>query len=527
MTTDFAPTDEQLIALDLFSKGTSLAIEAGAGAGKTSTLKLLAESTKRRGQFVAFNKAITVEAGAKMPSNVACSTAHSLAYRAVGHRYRNRLNSPRVRSDQIARHLGLGQFNVSYGGMVKVMQPGRLAGITMRAIGKFCQTPDEEITVDHFPYIDGIDEPYDDGRRRHANNDEIRRYLLPAARRAWADLVKTEGVLKFGHDHYLKIWALSHPRILVDFLLIDEAQDLNPLLMGVASEQTDHAQLVLVGDSQQAIYGFTGAVNALAKTPCENRAFLSRSFRFGPAIAEVANVVLDELEAELRLTGAGPADSVVEAIENPDAILCRTNAMAVSTVMSAQARGRQPHLVGGGSDVLDFAKAAGELMEGRRTYHPDLACFDTWGEVEDYCANDQLGGDLRLMVKLVTDYGVDSITSALGRMPQESRADLIVSTAHRGKGREWDTVQLAGDFSDEAREQPDELRLLYVAATRARQALDVSHCAPLVDLLDPPPPEPPPAPTPPVSEAVPVQPAEPEPEDARALTLLYGTRVSG
>jgi MoxR-like ATPase len=43
--TTFAPTDEQQEALRLFATGKSLAIEAGAGAGKTSTLKLLAEST--------------------------------------------------------------------------------------------------------------------------------------------------------------------------------------------------------------------------------------------------------------------------------------------------------------------------------------------------------------------------------------------------------------------------------------------------------------------------------------------------
>lgn len=44
----FAPTPEQLEAIRLFSTGASLAIEAGAGTGKTSTLKLMAESAPTR-----------------------------------------------------------------------------------------------------------------------------------------------------------------------------------------------------------------------------------------------------------------------------------------------------------------------------------------------------------------------------------------------------------------------------------------------------------------------------------------------
>jgi hypothetical protein len=104
----FAPTAEQSAALELFGTGKNIAIEAGAGAGKTSTLILLAQSTTRRGQYVAFNKAIVQEAGSKMPGTVTCSTAHSLAFRAVGHQYGDRLqNSRRMRSIDIANRLGI------------------------------------------------------------------------------------------------------------------------------------------------------------------------------------------------------------------------------------------------------------------------------------------------------------------------------------------------------------------------------------------------------------------------------------
>ena len=47
-TTAFAPTEEQQQAVDLFATGDNLIIKAGAGSGKTSTLRLLAAHGQRR-----------------------------------------------------------------------------------------------------------------------------------------------------------------------------------------------------------------------------------------------------------------------------------------------------------------------------------------------------------------------------------------------------------------------------------------------------------------------------------------------
>lgn len=492
----FTPTDEQAHALELFGTGAGLAIEAGAGTGKTSTLTLLARSTNRGGQYVAFNKAIVTDAAAKMPGTVAASTAHSLAYRAVGKDYARRLRGGRMRSDQIARHLGVDPFVVSYGTERKVLQPGYMGSLVMRAVGRFCQTTDEAPNRSHVPYIDGIDLPRPDGRRTYTNNDEVAAILEPHLRRAWADLCRTEGRLPFRHDHYLKLWALSHPRINADFILFDEAQDANPVLVGVMAEQT-HAQLVFVGDSNQAIYEFTGAVNALATVPADQRAYLSQSFRFGPAVAEVANRMLDKLDAELRLRGTDAVASVVDAVADPDAVLCRTNATAVERVLAVQAEGRKVHLVGGGAEVVDFAKAAQDLMDRGHTNHPELACFRSWNEVDDYVRSDPQGSELRLMANLVNDYTVPTILGALERMIPESAAEVIVSTAHKAKGREWDSVQIAGDFpTGKAKDgtpqpiAPSEYRLMYVAATRARRELDLTACpvlagAPVIEALPP------------------------------------------
>ena len=80
-------TAEQERAVELFRTGKSLKITAFAGAGKTSTLRLLAEANRKRGVYLAFNKKIAAEAKDKFPANVDCRTTHSMAWRAIRDTY--------------------------------------------------------------------------------------------------------------------------------------------------------------------------------------------------------------------------------------------------------------------------------------------------------------------------------------------------------------------------------------------------------------------------------------------------------
>lgn len=475
----FAPTSEQNEAGALFDLGQSMVIEAGAGTGKTSTLIYLATKMKsgQRGQYVAFNNAIVKEAATKFPTHVSCNTAHSLAYRAVGGEYKHKMDGNRQPSDVVAKMLHIGPISITIGKSERrTLAAGFLAGHVLKAVGNFCKSADMEIERRHFSYIDGIDVPTVDGRRTFVNNDDIASRLLPFAQRAWMDLMSKTGQLRFGHDHYLKIWHLSGPRINADVIFFDEAQDANPVMAAIVSAQ-DHAQIVYVGDSQQAIYEFTGAVNTLATLDSDHRVFLTQSFRFGTAVAGVANVVLERLEAELRLVGTDTIPSTIGLLENENAILCRTNATAVESVLDLLDQGRRPYLVGGGTEVVKFAKGARDLMNVGSTKHPELACFSSWNQVLEYVDLDAQGSDLRLMVKLIEKFGVETTLRALDSMASEKSADVIVSTAHKAKGREWDRVRLAGDFptgEDDKEVSVQEMRLLYVAVTRARLQLDMS-----------------------------------------------------
>lgn len=137
------PTDEQTAAADAFHAGQHLALQAGAGTGKTTTLTLLARITKRRGRYLAYNRAIAQDARARFPDTVQCKTAHALAYAAVGHRYTRRLNAPRRPAWQTGQALGITK-PIRIG--ERDLSQKTLSNATLRTVAGFCHTADETIT---------------------------------------------------------------------------------------------------------------------------------------------------------------------------------------------------------------------------------------------------------------------------------------------------------------------------------------------------------------------------------------------
>lgn len=480
---EYIPTAEQNHALELVLTGADVAIEAGAGAGKTSSLILIGEALERlgkRGQYIAFNKSIVRDSAGKFPRSVACDTAHSLAFRAVGKPYGPRMDGgSRMKSSELAALLGIDPIKVTkWNDEPKRLGAAFLAGHVMKSIVRFCQTADETISARHVPLIDGLDAPPSPLHpASYTVNNQVARALEPYLRSAWQDLLMYRGKLPMtkstGLAVILKLWQLSSPRINADYILFDEAQDASPVMIDVIAQQT-HAQRIWVGDSNQQIYEFTGAVNALASVATDRRAMLTQSFRFGPAIADVANEVLALLPTEMRIVGTTEIGSRVQAAALPDAILTRTNATAIRAVITALANDQHPCLIGGAGEVASFCRAALELMTFGTTDHPELACFSSWGEVQEYVENDAQGDDLLLMVRLIDEFGVEKILEAIDGCAREEDADLVVSTAHKAKGREWMSVKLGSDFPERDKMGAEELRLLYVAITRARRELDVT-----------------------------------------------------
>ncbi|ADJ45314.1 DNA helicase [Amycolatopsis mediterranei S699] len=474
------PTSEQRAAVDAFRAGAHLVLQAGAGTGKTTTLTMLGASTRRRGRYLAFNKAIATEARRLFGPNVACATAHSLAFKAVGHRYQDRLNHPRMATAKLARSLGI-TMEVTIG--ERKLTTAALCYAAQRTVILYCYSADETLDRQHVPWLKGIGEEH--------LHDQLTHLVLPYARRMWADLQNPErGRVPFKHDHYLKMWALTRPRLYGDFFLLDEAQDTNPVVEQVFLAQGEHAQLVMVGDSAQAIYGWRGARDVMTGF-AGRRLALSHSFRFGDGVAAEANRWLAIAGAPIRLTGSPAVASRVETVEQPDAILCRTNGGAMAEILTLLGKGRRVALAGRAAVLQSLAEAARDLQAGRRTTHPELLLFASWGEVQDYAEWDPDGRDLLSFVEVIDEHGADVVLDTLSRLAAETHADVVVSTAHAAKGREWASVRIADDFPEPVdpentgsdgeplpgRIEPSEARLAYVAVTRARNRLDLGGLA--------------------------------------------------
>lgn len=469
--TDFKPTDEQVAILDAFSTGQNLVIEAAAGSGKTSSLKLLAQDVpRRRGLYLAYNRAIKEDAARSFPGSVDCKTAHGLAYGPVATKYRHRLNGPRVPAMRAAIILGIND-PIRLDKDKAPLAPQQLARMTMATVARFCHSADPEVAAKHVPTFTGLED--------RAMRAELAKAIVPFAQRAWRDLTDPAGQLRFEHDTYLKLYQLSRPRLSFDYLLVDEGQDLNPVVKALVEDQ-DHAQVCLVGDRHQQLYAWRGAVDAMSGFTGQ-RLYLTQSFRFGPAIAAEANKWLDILDAPIRVRGYEPVHSTVADCLAPDAILTRSNAAALRAVMDETGAGRRTALVGDGKDLKSLARAAEDLQTRGYTEHPELLAFSSWGEVQEYVSRDETGSDLRVLVDLIDRHGAEVIKSTVDRLVAENRAEVTISTAHKAKGREWDRVRIATDFR-EPKDDPDtgkpgdvpreEAMLAYVAITRAKYVLD-------------------------------------------------------
>lgn len=474
------PTGEQSDILDAFATGANVAITAGAGTGKTTALKLLGhhgDEHGRRGRYVAFNRAIVDEAieSKEFPGSVAISTVHAMAKRAVGRPYQQRLDDRQHLpvKDQ-ARILGV-DGPVMIGDLK--LAPYQQTRLAQSMVAEFCKSDDPEIGAHHVPWVNGLDSP--DSVR------QLQALLLPLATRAWANIQRTdrelaslaERGLRFDHAHYLKLWALRRPKLPVDYLLYDEAQDAAPVVLGVVLDQEQYGtQIIAVGDSNQAINGFTGAVDALSTFPARHRLSLTRSFRFGTPDAEItgeANKWLTLLGADLRLRGSDQIPSRIAPVETPDAVLCRTNAGAIGEVIGLMDAGRKVAMVGDkvADEIRALAEACISLKEGHGCTHPELFAFQTWAQVQDHAENDPTASGLSVLVRLVDKHGPEKIIKVSEALSEEADADVTVSTCHKAKGREWRRVRV-GEFTLGEHLSDDTKRLAYVTVTRAQYDLD-------------------------------------------------------
>ncbi|MGK9452255.1 UvrD-helicase domain-containing protein [Acidithiobacillus caldus] len=487
-------TDEQQKAVAMAQKRQSFKISALAGTGKTSTLRAIADAMGNlRGLYLAFNAAIASEAQQRFAGTQCESrTFHSLAYRACGYKYKSRMQA-RLTGSFLRRRFGIdGDLAAA------------IAETAMRTIHAFLRTVDPKIEASHVrrsDYCHSVDlqfrvamEQYrsmPDGKEKNQMRQDIAKLEqhrqtcqqiakegLALARRVWDDMENPHGETPIVHDFYLREYVLSQPDLgrWYRYLLFDEAQDADPLMLFLT--QSQWIPVFYVGDAYQQIYEWRGAANAMESLDLPEST-LTLSFRFGQAVADDANAVLDLLGSYLHLRGNPEKSSQVRTgvcgnlpSAEGSAIVVRTNAEAVQQTMRGLVSGRRVGLCGAAS-IRSFLRGYQGLLEGKPS--GEFVYFQSEEELREFAQTD-MGQDLRVLVKLVDDYGIEELERMVERAVDldrsAGRVDISVTTAHKVKGLEFDRVFVSEElFNPKRLESDEEKRLLYVAKTRAKQVL--------------------------------------------------------
>ncbi len=245
-----------------------------------------------------------------------------------------------------------------------------------------------------------------------------------------ADLV--EGDRAFGEAVR---WRFRH-------VFVDELQDVTPaqfrLVLSLLGPETD---VTAVGDPNQAIYGWNGADPTLVTS-------------LGDHLAGLATARLDENHR-----------STPEIVATASAVL---GSALVGTPRSLRPSGRRPTL-GSWSDERAEADAVAGVLLGWAAERP-------WGDLAVLArTNDQLA----VVEQALRRAGVP-VRRAGGGQPAGDAVD--VTTFHQAKGLEWWGVCVVGledglvpvTSATSADRRAEERRLLYVALTRATDALACS-----------------------------------------------------
>lgn len=468
-------TQEQQVAVHLASTHReNIKINALAGTGKTSTLRAIALNLPKQSfLYLAFNKSVQVEASQSFPRNVTARTIHSLAYRAMRVHELEPWQKKLKVSATLKDYANFLQKKVSLKSIVCLKE----------AMREFQNSSDERPSSQHIPSqaLIGI---------KSEEKNWIMNFVDEEAPRLWKSMISfEEGSFPINHDTYLKLWQLSNPRISgVDVIMLDEAQDANPVMIDIIQKQK--IRFILVGDTWQQIYSFRGAVNAMRNLETKHVCYLTQSFRFGQTIADLANEVLSLRLAPKKIRGFERKESYIGPLVQrvQYTVLFRYNISLLEEAIDLASKGLKIHVLGSLEHTIAAVMDVYYLFikAKKKIKNPKIRSFKNWSELElnfDIIDDVEFRKSIRFVekYKFETSALIASVERAAVSLPEKS--DVILATAHKSKGREWDYVRLSEDFRDAVRSfEEEELNLLYVAMTRAIKGLELSPL--LLEWLD-------------------------------------------
>jgi F-box protein 18 (helicase) len=458
----FQYTEEQIKIIK--SNDSFMHIIAFAGTGKTTTLKAYAEARpKQKILYVAYNDSVIKEAKKKFPSNVDVLTSHSLAYRSVGYKYKNKLMSY-VRIHDIRKALLLKR---NTNGII-------IAKKVLEGLEKFCYSS----------YLN-INDSYNMVSDIPCSKEKYLNFI----KRIWDKMDNLDSSFPIFHDFYLKKFELETPKLNYDAILFDEAQDANPATKSFILKQRMYKKIniLFVGDKHQEIYSFRGSQNAL-NSKNKKEYVLSQSFRFGKNIEKVANCLINNFKNEkLKIKGNEKIEDHINNYQShyKTAIISRTNAMVIANAIKMAEDNKKIFFVGGIKNY-NFGKILDidALYNNKYNLIKDFGIkkYKSFKELEKFAKFEE-NSELLFLCNVVKKYS-EKLRESINKINKlivmnEKDADIILTTAHKSKGLEFEQVILSNDYNnffdkdDKIKQniKNEEINILYVALTRAINSL--------------------------------------------------------
>lgn len=478
------PTEEQaeIMKAVLSGKG-DIKINAFAGSGKTSTMQMIVRANPQlRFLYVAFNKAVAKEAEAKFPDNCKVYTVHGMAYRSIvptipDKKAFNRKLMTTWKLRDYMRHFNMKELEA----LIPPEEDFYMVCHSIKAIvSNFKYSDRPEISAEHFTLSE----------RAKAYPAELIAKMYEKARAIWEAEIDMKSKVPLDHNTYLKLWELSAPKLKgYDVIINDECQDCNPVMLSIIDQQS-HLRKIFCGDNWQAIYGFTNSINAMTAMDTEHNHFLTKSWRFGDAVADEANRVLQILDkTNPPLKGNSTIPSRVGELDYsaPYTMICRTNGALALKAMELISAGKRVYVEGGVKELCADLLALHMLsIKERSTANSKYRPFNFFGEV---CEEGKIDVTIKRDLAFIKNFGSDTpavledLENEVLSARNSAKADVILTSAHRSKGLEWNQVKLHDDFKFVVLDQPrnghfadgQELNLIYVAVTRAKLVLEVNQ----------------------------------------------------
>lgn len=487
------PTEEQLYGCHLIESGEeAIKFAAFAGTGKSTSLKLLASGFKgKRVCYIVFNRKMSEEAkeSFKQMPWVDVSTAHSIAYEDmdVERIYGDRLK-PKISFYEVQKVLGIGM------GSVKGYSSTRVVGATLNILNNFLYSSQKDFSglILGDDFYQEIERERELGRKTKSI-EELEFKARIYAEKLWEDYVKPKNsTFPITHDCYLKMWQLSDSNFMskYDLILFDEAQDANPVMSSIIAKLD--AQKVYVGDSHQSIYSWRGTENIMDSLVAKE-ANLTQSFRFRNNIADIANKILDVKRIYLGVD-IPEIKGFEEASKGDGSFVSihRTNAGCLEESLKR----RDVGLLGDYKELIQRLKDLDSIDKRR---YKDVVFFDmkkykSIVEIErvSFSMNDNQMKSLIRIYKKNRGRIYSLVKQIKTKTDQSIKYAGYAVTAHTSKGLEWSHVRLGDDFyyhfdrkaTESGKEvgvnlnstsEIEELNLLYVAATRSQNTIEVNR----------------------------------------------------